>query len=103
MYYKVPFITFGCKGIYEELSKLGFDTYEKYIDISYNTKDKMYDRVKGCYDVMNSIKQLPHDEYTQLIESMNDSVEHNYNQLVSSNFRNNSNNNFFDEVVNVCC
>ena len=103
MYYKVPFITFGCKGIYEELEKLGFDTYKKYIDISYNTKDKMYDRVKGCYDVMNSIKQLPHNEYTQLIMSMNDSVEHNYNQLVSSNFRNNSNNNFFKEVIDACC
>ena len=103
MYYKVPFITFGCKGIYEELEKLGFNTYGDFFDLTFSTKDTMYDRVNGCYKLMDKIKGLPHDEYIELLVSMKDAVEHNYNHLVSSNFRYNSNNNFFEEIIDACC
>jgi len=103
MYYKVPFITFGCKGIYEEMEKLGFKTYGDHWDISFNTKELLYDRVAGCYELMNTIKELPQDEYTTLIENTKDDVEFNYNHLTSSDFRHVSNNNFFGEVINACC
>lgn len=101
MVYKKPFICFGGKGVNEELKKLGFDPYTDIVDQSYNNHDKLYDRVKGCFDVLKNIEKLSaHELHQTFVVKCEKSINHNYNHFISGSFRINSNNNFFKEVLN---
>ena len=76
IYYKKPFITFGCKGIYEEMEKIGFDVFRDCWNLDWSNADTLYDRVKGLYE--------------------------NYEHMVSGSFRIQSNENFLQGLVNAC-
>ena len=99
IYYKKPFITFGCKGIYKEMKKLGFDPYDNFWDISYDEENNFFERIYSCYMLVKKLDELSPDEFKELIDSTQDTVEYNFDHLVSGNFRDLSNNNFFKELL----
>ena len=102
MYFKKPFITVGCKGLYEELHKLEFKTFGKYWDIDFNNHDTLKLRVQGFFNTISNIRKLSNTEFNNLMYTLKNDVEHNYKRITTGNFRYMSNNNFFEEVVNAC-
>ena len=100
MIYKKPYITFGQKGVYDELEKIGFDTYKNIFDLTFDKQDNMIKRVKGCYNYMMSLSTLDHNTIKKLLDKCEPVIEYNYQHLKSGNFRNISNKNFFREVLN---
>jgi hypothetical protein len=102
MAFKKPFITFGCKGIYEELKSIDFKTFDECWPINFNEADTLLDRVKGFFTVFEYIRNLSPTAYQELLEKTKDSVEFNYNHLVDGTFRRKSNENFFQEIHNAC-
>jgi len=102
MAFKKPFITFGCKGIYEELKNIDFKTFDDCWPINFNEADTLLDRVKGFFTVFEYIRNLSPAKYQELLEQTKESVEFNYNHLVEGTFRRKSNENFFQEIHDAC-
>ena len=102
MAYKKPFLTFGCKGIYEELKNIDFKTFDDCWPINFNEADTLLERVTGFFTVFEYIRNLNPASYNELLEKTKDSVEFNYNHLIQGTFRRKSNEAFFQEVHNVC-
>ena len=102
MYFKKPFITVGCKGLYEELEKLDFKTFDKFWDISFNTQDTLKLRVQGFFNTISSIRSMSDTHFLRMMELLKNDVAHNYKNITTGKFRQISNNNFFEEVINAC-
>ena len=102
MYFKKPFITVGCKGLYQELHKLDFKTFERFWDISFNDKDTLKERVQGFFQTVQFIREKSDADFEKMMESLKGEVLHNHKNITTGKFRRISNNNFFEEVVNAC-
>ena len=102
MYFKKPFITVGCKGLYEELERLNFKTFKQYWDISFNQASTLKHRVQGFYDTISTLRDLSDVDFFKLMDSLNNDVLHNYKNITTGNFRRISNDHFLKEVVNAC-
>jgi hypothetical protein len=102
MYYKIPYITFGSKGVYEEMEKIGFDVYRDVFDLSFSEQNTVFDRVEWCYLTIKDLDELHIDDMVKLLEKCKPAVEKNYRHLKSGNFRHFSNGNFFKEITNAC-
>ena len=102
MVFKKPYITFGCKGIYEELKNIDFKTYDDCWPVNFNEADTLYERVKGFFTVFEYIRNLSPAKYQELLEQTKESVNFNYNHLVEGKFRRKSNENFFKELNDAC-
>ncbi len=102
MVFKKPFLTFGCKGLYEELKKIDFKTYDDCWPTNYNSFDTLLDRVKGFFNIFEYLRSLEGSDFDLLMEKTKDSVEFNYEHVVSGNFRRPSNEEFFKELNNAC-
>jgi hypothetical protein len=102
MAFKKPYITFGCKGIYEELKNIDFKTFDDCWPVNFNQADTLYERVKGFFTVFEYIRNLSPIKYKELLEQTKESVEFNYNHLVNGTFRRISNENFFKELNDAC-
>jgi hypothetical protein len=102
MAFKKPFITFGCKGIYEELKNIDFKTFDDCWPINFNEADTLLDRVKGFFTVFEYIRNLSPAKYQELLEQTKESVEFNYSHLIEGTFRRKSNENFFQEIHDAC-
>ena len=104
MYFKKPFITVGCKGIYEELRRLDFKTFDTFWDTSFNTMDTLKQRVQGFYQTIDDIRKLHGTlkKLKQLETSVQDDVNHNYKNITTGKFRRRSNDDFFKEIINAC-
>ena len=100
--YKRPFILFGCKGMYEELEKLGFKTFGNIFNIEYSKRDDFYRRIKGCAELIEHYSKLSNEQFEALLDSCKEDVEYNYNHYASGKFRLKSNDNFFRELENAC-
>lgn len=99
MYFKKPFLTFGCKGLYEELKKIDFKVYDDCWPINFNEEETLYDRVKGAFTVLEYIRTLDSYNWKQLMEKAQSSVDFNYTLITSGGFRRPSNNNFLEEFI----
>jgi hypothetical protein len=104
IFYKKPFLSFGSRGVNEELEKIGFNTYSSVFDTaSYINKETLYDRVKGCYDLMRNIVHMPPEDLAHKLDTECTLIaEKNYQTFVSCKFRILSNNYFFREVLDAC-
>ena len=102
MYYKIPFITFGCKGIYEEMERIGFKSYRDCWDLSWTKADTMFERVNGCYMLLEYLQNLKLNDMVKVLEKAQSDVDYNHNHLTSGRFRIASNNQFFKEIENAC-
>ena len=102
MYFKKPFITVGCKGLYEQLSRLDFKTFGKYWDITFNAQDTLKARVQGFFNTISEIRKMPDEEFQKFIPTLENDINHNFKNITTGKFRRVSNNDFFQEVVNAC-
>ena len=102
IYYKKPFITFGCKGIYEEMEKIGFDVFRDCWNLDWSNADTLYDRVNGCHELMKELQAIALSDMVALLEKTEKGVYENYEHMVSGSFRIQSNENFLQGLVNAC-
>lgn len=85
MYLKTPFIIMGPTAFLSNLkNRLGFKTFDKWWDESYDQKSQ-YDRVKAIYDVVNRLDLLTSTEKIDMYNDMTDVLEHNYNRVLELN------------------
>ena len=102
MYFKKPFITVGCKGLYEELKKLDFKTFDRFWDTTFNEQDTLKERVQGFFETIQNLREMTEPDFNKMIEMLENEVLHNYKNITTGKFRRVSNNNFFEEVTNAC-
>lgn len=103
IFYKKPFICFGSKGVNEELEKIGFDVYRRVFNLSYASKDNLYDRVKGCHDLMKDIASWDSEKKHTVFGVVCDRIaEKNFRTFESCKFRMLGNNAFFKELLYAC-
>lgn len=75
-----PFIIFGRPGVLAKLKELGFKTFDKWWDESYDTIEDNDNRFEMVYNQVKKIQSLSHEELIKMIEEMKDVLLHN-NQL----------------------
>ena len=75
-----PFIIFGRPGVLAKLKELGFKTFDKWWDESYDTIEDNDNRFEMVYNQFKKIQSLSHEELIKMIEEMKDVLLHN-NQL----------------------
>ena len=102
MYFKTPFITVGCKGIYQELKRLDFKVFDKFWDTSFNDLSTLKHRVQGFFKTIKEIRSLNETEFERMMQLLNNDVMHNYKNITTGKFRSISNNDFFEELLNAC-
>ena len=81
MFNKLPFIVFAKKGFLKLLKELGYKTFDKIFDESY---DDIEDRTERAMFIANEIKKfcsLGDKQKQILIESSNEITKHNFNFL----------------------
>ena len=99
MLFKKPFITFGCKGLYEELQRIDFKTFDECWPVSFNTEPTLIKRVNGCINVLEYIRSLDNHHWSELMEKAKPSVDFNYTHAKEGTFRIPSNNQFFQGIL----
>jgi len=102
MYYKKPFISFGCKGINEEMEKVGFNVFRDCWDLSWSNADTLWDRVNGCHELMKQIQAMSDAEINATLEKTTSHINSNYYILSQGTFRIKSNENFLRSLENAC-
>ena len=102
MYYKKPFISFGCKGMNEELEKIGFNVFRDCWNLEWSNADTLWERVNGCHELMKELQALSLDDIVKVLDKTGVHVNHNYNHVTKGNFRVKSNENFLRSLVDAC-
>jgi hypothetical protein len=88
MLLKKPFIIMGSKNFMIYLRQMGFRTFYEYWDEDYDGfegKDKYF----RILDVINSISKKSSAELTNMYNSMQDILDHNYNLLIKQTYSRN--------------
>lgn len=80
-----PFIINGDKGSVSYLRELGFKTFDRFWDESYDDKENDWDRIQLILDVVKRITALDLQECYKMYEEMLPILEHNYNLLKTIN------------------
>lgn len=78
-----PFILFGNPFTLVELHNLGFKTFDKWIDESYDTETDTNKRFELAYAEVKRLGEMDIDEIHELYYEMFDVLEHNFNRLNS--------------------
>lgn len=78
-----PFIVFGNPYTLIELKKLGFKTFDKWFDESYDLERNTNKRFELAYSEIKRLSEMDIDEIHELYYEMFDVLEHNFNRLVS--------------------
>ena len=76
--YMKTFLTFGCKGLYEELKKIDFKVFDDCWPVNFNQEETLYERVKGAFTVLEYIRTLDTYNWNELMKKAQASVEFNY-------------------------
>ena len=80
--FKRPFIVMGCKGYMENLQKLGFKTFDSWFDERYDQAEG-FRRLDLILRRLKEIGEKPYDELSRINLQMRETVEYNFNHLVS--------------------
>lgn len=78
---KKPFIIFGTPYILEDLRSMGYETFGKFIDEDYDKEEDNQTRLKMIVDEVERIVHLPTSEYYNLLNSIKEICERNYQRL----------------------
>jgi hypothetical protein len=73
-----PFIIFGSKGSLKELKKLGYKTFDKWFDESYDDMDD-YNRMTAIIKVLKDIEKI--ENKIEWFSEMKEVLEHNKNLI----------------------
>jgi hypothetical protein len=84
---KRPFVIVGAPYSLEYLNKLGFKSFNKWWDESYDTEENHSKRLKMIFDIIDYIDSLSYDDLWSLLNEMKDVLDHNYeaNKCLFSN------------------
>lgn len=81
--HKRPFVIAGAPGSIEQLHKLGFKTFNEFWDESYDDIDDPNKRIQAIVDIIKHLSSFSIDQLQQLMYSIKDTVEFNYNFYVN--------------------
>jgi hypothetical protein len=76
-----PFIINGDSGSLQYLKEMGFQTFDKFWDESYDTESSDHERINKITKIIQHICGLDHARLMALYESMLPTLEHNYKVL----------------------
>jgi hypothetical protein len=83
MFYKLPLIVVGAPYSLEYIKSLGFKTFDRWWDESYDTIENHQDRLKKIFDVIDYINSKPIEELKTIYEEMYEVLDHNYQQTLN--------------------
>ena len=76
-----PFIVIGSPYSLKNLKRLGFKTFDKWWDESYDEEEDNWKRLKKSYDLINKLLKKSDEELHQMLFEMKDILEYNQNHL----------------------
>ena len=83
--FKHPFIIHNLPGALKQLRSMGFLTFDRWFDESYDDETHDFERMnKICIEV-DRLCKIPNDEWDRMLEEMRPTLEYNYNILVKYN------------------
>ena len=85
-----PFIVFGNPGTLKKLKELGFRTFERWWDESYDEELDTTERMYRVIDILNYLKGLPQGELYEIREQMKETLEwnqHVYREMVTDKYK----------------
>ena len=101
MMYGLPFIYVGARHSLQMLKELGFRTFDKFIDESYDDVKDNYDRLESIAKEVDRLCGLSLEELHDLYHDNFDIIEHNYNHLLNYATNNNMHKQIFDKVYGI--
>lgn len=75
-----PFISFGSKNTMNEIKKMGFELYDEIFDYSFDSMDKLEDRIQGIVKELIKIKD---SDFSLLRNSIEDKIKRNQERAFS--------------------
>lgn len=97
-YHGVPFMLISSARSLEHLKTLGFKTFDKWIDESYDKEKKIKNRINMIFNEIKRINNLNIDELIKIKKEMKSTLEYNKNMYLSN--MNQEFVNFFNRLVN---
>jgi hypothetical protein len=83
-----PFIQWGDSGAIQSLRDSGYDTYDKWIDHSYDLMPDKWDRLNSLNSTVKKLNTLPLSDHTEMLYEMRYEIENNYHNLMRATERN---------------
>ncbi len=80
--FKKPFIIMGCQGYMEGMKKLGFETFDRWLDERYDQAEGKH-RYDSILRRIDRIGSMSYESCTQMNLEMQEVIEHNYNHLIN--------------------
>ena len=84
-YSKQPFILLGNPSTLVYLKRLGFKTFSKWIDESYDQEYDFKKRVNMIIKLMNDLNKYSHKELFKIRNEMSEVLEHNHSKIIKYN------------------
>jgi hypothetical protein len=78
-----PFIIHNLAGVLSHLKDMGFLTFERWFDESYDEETDDNKRLIKITDEVKRLSELSFDQWDIMLEEMTPVLEHNYNRLVN--------------------
>ena len=66
----------------------GYDTYDKWIDHSYDLMPDKWDRLNSLNSTVKKLNTLPLSDHTEMLYEMRYEIENNYHNLMRATERN---------------
>lgn len=82
-YHGVPFLLISSAHSLEHLKNLGFKTFNKWLDESYDKEKKIKSRLKMIFGEIKRINNLSIDELIKIKKEMKETLEYNKNMYLS--------------------
>jgi len=95
-----PFILLGNKHSLKTLKKLGYKTFSKWWDESYDNYDNIYDRVYNAFKEVKKICLLDRSTLSDMIKDMESTLEYNANHYLTNKHSLN-NFSFIDKAIEI--
>jgi hypothetical protein len=84
IYTAQPFIVLGNPNTLTKLKELGFKTFDKWWDESYDNEIDFQKRLEKIMEVIFEINSKSHDELLDITREMEDVLTHNYNNFIET-------------------
>ena len=84
-----PFIQWGDPGAIQSLRDSGYDTYDKWIDHSYDLISNKWDRLNSLNSTVKKLNTLSLSDHAEMLYEMRYEIENNYHNLMRATERNN--------------
>lgn len=82
MYMLQPFVVIGNPNTLKELRQLGYKTFDRWWDESYDEEEDLVQRVLKVEIVLNKLSKLSFEELHRITQEMEETLIHNYNRFL---------------------